>query len=108
MGAGFGAGWIIVLAILPLVPWVLRRSWPGCTAGADVSPQHPSQYHTVHPGPGVAVATLCVLDGQDYRRAVLAPDLVARLSSDYATATTRLKECSSTVICKVVGWRTWG
>lgn len=75
---------------------------PGCVPNTRPYTTLPSQDLEL------GVAALCVLDGEDYRRAVVPSGLVARLTDDYATATTSPSECSSVVIGKVVGWSTWG
>jgi hypothetical protein len=56
----------------------------------------------------LASAALCVLDGDRWRRAVLAPELVARLSDEYAVTSTDPAECTVPFTGKVVGWSTWG
>lgn len=60
----------------------------------------------------LAVAALCVLDGEDWRRAVLPRALVERLTVEYAAAETSGRDCSSDwsgkVLGKVVGWSSWG
>ena len=56
----------------------------------------------------LATAALCVLDGDRWRRAVVPPDLVTRLSGEYAVTSTDPAECTTPFTGKVVGWSTWG
>ncbi|WP_159083655.1 hypothetical protein [Nocardioides terrigena] len=56
----------------------------------------------------LATAALCVLDGERWRRAVVPPDLVARLSDEYAVTSTDAAGCTVPFAGKVVGRSTWG
>ncbi len=57
----------------------------------------------------LATASLCVPEGDRWRRAVVPSDLVARLADEYTvTSAAAAPSCASSFTGRVVGWSTWG